>query len=62
MKCAKRNSNEQNAGKKKGAALRFAVEELPRIAVGAAEIAKVSFFICIALFLVFLVIGLLAAQ
>jgi uncharacterized membrane protein YtjA (UPF0391 family) len=32
------------------------------IAVGAADIAKVLFFICIALFLIFLVVGLLAAQ
>jgi uncharacterized membrane protein YtjA (UPF0391 family) len=32
------------------------------IAVGAAQIAKVLFFICITLFLIFLVIGLLAAR
>lgn len=32
------------------------------IAIGAAEIAKVLFFICVTLFLVFLVIGLFAAQ
>ena len=32
------------------------------VAVGAAEIAKVLFFICIALFLIFLVVGLVAAQ
>jgi uncharacterized membrane protein YtjA (UPF0391 family) len=32
------------------------------IAFGAAEIAKVLFFICIALFLIFLAVRLLAAQ
>lgn len=32
------------------------------IAVGAAEIAKVLFFICIVLFFIFLVVGLLTAQ
>lgn len=32
------------------------------VAVGAAEIAKVLFFICIALFLIFLVAGLLVAR